>query len=61
MDTASRQWRRFFYGGTFMPKKKSKQKWSQDVTDNSDEMDLKGGVFKQRSAKKMADSLKASA
>lgn len=44
-----------------MPKKKSKQKWSQDVTDNSDAMDLKGGVFKQRSAKKIADSLKASA
>ena len=44
-----------------MPKKKSKQKWSQDVTDNSDAMDLKGGVFKQRSAKKIAHSLKASA
>jgi hypothetical protein len=39
-----------------MPKKKSKQKWSQDVTDNSDAIDLKGGVFKQRSAKKIADS-----
>jgi len=45
----------------FMPKKKSKQKWLQDVTDNSDAMDLKGGVFKQRSAKKIADLLKASA
>ncbi len=44
-----------------MPNKKSKQKWSQHVTDNSDAMDLKGGVFKQRSAKKIADSLKASA
>ncbi|RDL48915.1 hypothetical protein BLJAPNOD_04262 [Ensifer sp. M14] len=44
-----------------MPKKKSKQKWAQDVTDNGDAMDLKGGVFKQRSAKKIADSLKASA
>jgi hypothetical protein len=44
-----------------MPKKKSKQKWSQDVTDNSDAMDLKGGAFKQRSAKKIADSRKASA
>ncbi|WP_027686935.1 DUF3175 domain-containing protein [Rhizobium leguminosarum] len=43
-----------------MPKKKSK-KWSQDVTDNSDAMDLEGGVFKQRSAKKIADSLKHSA
>lgn len=44
-----------------MTKKKSKRKWSQDVTDNSDAMDLKGGVFKQRSAKKIADSLKESA
>jgi hypothetical protein len=43
-----------------MPKKKSK-KWSQDVTDNSDAMDLEGGVFKQRSAKKIAASLKQSA
>jgi hypothetical protein len=44
-----------------MPKKKFKQKWSQDVTDNSDAMDLEDGVFKQRSAKKIADSLKHSA
>ena len=44
-----------------MPKKKSTKKWSQEVTDTSDAMDLKGGVFKQRSAKKIADSLKASA
>jgi hypothetical protein len=36
-------------------------KWSQDVTDNSDALDLKDGVFKQRSAKKIADSLKHSA
>ena len=44
-----------------MPKMKQKQKWSQDVTDNSNAMDLEGGVFKQRSAKKIADSLKHSA
>ncbi len=37
------------------------RKWSQDVTENSDAMDLKEGVFKQRSAKKIADSLKHSA
>jgi len=41
--------------------KSSKKKWSQNVTDHSDAMDLKGGVFKQRSAKKIADSLKGSA
>lgn len=39
----------------------AKRKWSQDVTENSDAMDLKEGVFKQRSAKKIADSLKHSA
>lgn len=44
-----------------MSKKRSKRKWSQDVTGNSDAMDLKRGVFKQPSAKKIADSLKASA
>lgn len=40
---------------------KEKKKWSQDVTENSDAMDLQDGVFKQRSAKKIADSLKHSA
>ncbi|MBW9115620.1 DUF3175 domain-containing protein [Rhizobium cauense] len=43
------------------PGKSSKKKWSQDVTDHSDAMDLEGGVFKQRGAKKIADSLKRSA
>jgi hypothetical protein len=44
-----------------MPKKKSKQKWSQDVTNASDAIEREGAVFKQRSAKKIADSLKQSA
>ncbi len=43
-----------------MPKRKSK-KWSKHVTKNSDAMDLKKGVFNERSAKKIADSLKESA
>ena len=38
-----------------------KKKWSQDVTENSDAMDLKGGVFKSTDPKKIADSLKHSA
>lgn len=37
------------------------EKWSQRVTDNSDAMDLEKDVFKQGSAKKIADSLKRSA
>lgn len=41
--------------------KEPKKKWSQEVTDNSHAMDLEAGVFKQRSAKKIADALKHSA
>ncbi|NTJ61661.1 DUF3175 domain-containing protein [Agrobacterium rhizogenes] len=43
-----------------MPKGRSK-KWSQRVTEHSDAMDLKEGIFNERSAKKIADSLKESA
>jgi hypothetical protein len=38
-----------------------KKKWAQDVTENSDAMDLDKGVFKERSAKKIAQSLMHSA
>lgn len=38
-----------------------KKKWSQKVTENSDAMDLKDGVFKSSDPKKIADSLKQSA
>jgi hypothetical protein len=40
---------------------KSAHRWSQDVTEHSDALDLEQGVFKQRSAKKIAASLKQSA
>ncbi|WP_105429411.1 DUF3175 domain-containing protein [Neorhizobium sp. T6_25] len=43
-----------------MPKK-NKKKWSKDVAEHSDAMDLKDGVFKSRSPKKIADSLNHSA
>ncbi|CDN46722.1 DUF3175 domain-containing protein [Neorhizobium galegae] len=43
-----------------MPKK-NKKKWSQDVTEHSDAMHLKDGVFKSRSPKKIAGSLQHSA
>lgn len=39
----------------------AKKKWSQDVTENSDAMDLKDGVFKSPDPKTIADSLKHSA
>ena len=39
----------------------SSSKWSQNVTEHSDALDLEHGVFKQRSAKKIAASLKLSA
>ncbi|MBB4567107.1 DUF3175 domain-containing protein [Rhizobium leucaenae] len=38
-----------------------KKKWSHKVTENSDALDLKGGVFKSNDPKAIADSLKHSA
>lgn len=38
-----------------------KHKWSQDVTENSDALDLEKDVFKAGSAKEVARSLKRSA
>ena len=43
------------------PVKHTSKRWSQRVTNESDALDLKGGVFKQTSAKKIAASLKRSA
>ncbi|MBW9050956.1 DUF3175 domain-containing protein [Rhizobium mesosinicum] len=40
---------------------KKKKKWSQGVTENSDAMDLKEGVFKSNDPKRIADSLKQAA
>ena len=42
-------------------KKKTAKRWSQRVTDTSDALDLESGVFKGRSAKTIAASLKRSA
>jgi hypothetical protein len=41
--------------------KSSRKRWSQRVTQESDALDLKRGVFKLTSAKKIAASLKRSA
>ncbi|MBX5138208.1 DUF3175 domain-containing protein [Rhizobium lentis] len=40
---------------------KSKKKWSQDVTEHSNAMDLKEGVFKSDDPKEIARSIKRSA
>lgn len=40
---------------------KAKKKWSQQVTENSDAMDLKEGIFKSGDPKKIASSVKHSA
>jgi hypothetical protein len=40
---------------------RSKHYWSQQVTDKSDALDLEHGVFKKRSARAIATSLKDSA
>jgi hypothetical protein len=37
------------------------RKWSRHVTETSDALDLKAGVFKEKDPKKIARSLKASA
>lgn len=42
------------------PRKHSRY-WSADVMQRSDALDLEQGVFKQRSARKIAESLKRSA
>jgi len=42
-------------------RKTSPKRWSQRVTRESDALDLKRGVFKQTSARKIAASLKGSA
>ncbi|QPF85239.1 DUF3175 domain-containing protein [Bradyrhizobium genosp. L] len=42
-------------------RKAPSRRWSQRVTKESDALDLKGGVFKLTSAKKIAASLKQSA
>ncbi|HET9825423.1 MAG TPA: DUF3175 domain-containing protein [Chitinophagaceae bacterium] len=44
-------------------KKKStpQKKWSRQVTEHSNAMDLEGGVFKKKDPKKIAQSLKRSA
>ena len=42
-------------------RKAAPKRWSQRVTRESDALDLKHGVFKQTSAKKIAASLKRSA
>lgn len=39
----------------------TKKKWSQDVTEQSDALDLEDGVFKQDDPAKIAASLKRSA
>ena len=46
---------------TTRAKKSSPKRWSQRVTQESDALDLKRGVFKQTSARKIAASLKRSA
>lgn len=42
-------------------KAKTKNRWSQDVTEHSDALDLETGVFTFKDPKKIAQSLKRSA
>jgi hypothetical protein len=47
--------------GKSTARKSSPRRWSQQVTQESDALDLKRGVFKQTNPKKIAASLKRSA
>jgi len=40
---------------------KSKQKWSAEVTEHSDALDLENNIFESKDPKKIAESLKNSA
>jgi hypothetical protein len=42
-------------------RKTGNKRWSQNVTEHSDALDLQGGVFKRRDPKRIAASLKRSA
>jgi uncharacterized protein DUF3175 len=44
-----------------MPQAKSRRKWSAEVTEKSDAMDLEKEVFKQKNPEKIAKSIKRSA
>ncbi|MCA1404235.1 DUF3175 domain-containing protein [Ensifer sp. IC3342] len=44
-----------------MSKKSTKKKWSQDVTEKSDALDIEEGIFKSEDPAKIAHSLKRSA
>jgi hypothetical protein len=46
---------------TTVKRKKKSTRWSAGVTKRSDALDLEGGVFKKRSARQVALSLKKSA
>jgi hypothetical protein len=43
------------------PRSSAPKRWSRGVTETSDALDLQKGVFRERSAKRMAASLKRSA
>jgi hypothetical protein len=59
--TPSRKTPRKTAGRTKAASKAATKRWSQRVTQQSDALDLKRGVFKLTSAKKIASSLKRSA
>lgn len=44
-----------------MPENHSKHRWSGTVTEHSDALDLKSGIFRSHSPKRIAASLKRSA
>jgi len=61
MATSTRQPKKRAKRASVRPKAKSARKWSADVMKRSDALDLESGVFKKKSARQVALSLKRSA
>ena len=59
--TSSRQPKKTHRRASVRPRAKSARKWSADVMKRSDALDLESGVFKKKSARQVALSLKRSA
>ena len=61
MATSTRQRKKTARRASARPKAKSTRKWSADVMKQSDALDLESGIFKKKSARQVALSLKRSA
>jgi hypothetical protein len=61
MATSTRRPKKTATRASARPKAKSTRKWAADVMKQSDALDLESGIFKKKSARQVALSLKRSA